>query len=117
MPEKHTRMTPNGRALWWTERLWALTAGLPVRKVAIADIPEFEQDCWFGEKHAATIRLVAEHARRIQAADLNYPVILSADGRLMDGGHRLSKAWLLGHTHIDAVQFETDPAPDEILPA
>ncbi len=32
----------------------------------------------------------------------------------MDGGHRLGKAWLLGLKNIGAVQFETDPEPDEV---
>jgi diguanylate cyclase (GGDEF)-like protein len=48
----------------------------------------------------------------IQKADLSYPVILSADGRLMDGGHRISKAWLSGLTTINAVRFPVDPEPD-----
>lgn len=113
-PEKHTRTVPGGRGLWWTGRLWALARDLPVRQVALADIPELELDCWFQGRHAPTVREVAEHARRINAADLSYPVILAADGRLMDGGHRLAKAWLEGRTHIDAVRFEADPEPDEV---
>jgi hypothetical protein len=47
---------------------------------------------------------------------LRYPIILSADGGLMDGGHRVCKAWMLGHTEISAVQFPQDPEPDYILP-
>lgn len=30
----------------------------------------------------------------------------------MDGMHRIAKALLQGETHLWAVQFETDPAPD-----
>jgi len=33
----------------------------------------------------------------------------------MDGGHRLAKAWLLGHTHAKAVQFVVDPEPDYVV--
>ena len=117
MAEKYTHLTPAGRALWWTERLWALSAELPVQQVPIADIPELDQDCWFGVKYKPTVRAVAEHARRIAAADLGCPVILGADGRLMDGGHRLAKAWLEGRTHVAAVRFPVDPEPDEILPS
>lgn len=87
-----------------------------MRAVAIADIAEFERDCWFAGAHEPTCRAVAEHARRIQAANLDYPIILSSDGRLMDGGHRIAKAWLLGQTEIAAVRFEVDPAPDSVLP-
>ena len=62
-----------------------------------------------------TVRKVAEHARRIFDADLAYPVILCAEGRLMDGGHRLAKAWMEGREEIAAVRFAVTPEPDEIL--
>src|SRR3954469_18513504 len=35
-------------------------------------------------------------------ADLGYPVILASDGRLMDGGHRVARAWLEGLDEVDA---------------
>jgi len=117
MPEKHSRLVPGGRAVWYTERLWHLSRDLPVKEVAIQDIAELDQDCWFGSAHIPTCRAVAEHARRIQDADLAYPIILSANGRLMDGGHRLCKALLQGLTTIRAVQFESDPEPDDFIPA
>ncbi|HZZ88660.1 MAG TPA: hypothetical protein VFE13_10045 [Caulobacteraceae bacterium] len=117
MAERHSRLTPEGRAWWFTERLWRAAEGLPVRDVAIADIAEFEQDCWFGDAYAPTCRAVAEHARRIQEADLSRPIILASDGSLMDGGHRIAKAWLMGRQTIAAIRFETDPPPDAVTPA
>jgi uridine phosphorylase len=113
MPEKHSRPTPAGRAHWWTERLWRLSADLPVRTIAIDEIAEFDMDCWF-DGRPATCRAVTGHAKRIVDADLSHPVILSADGGLMDGGHRIARAWLDGATHVDAVRFEQDPEPDWI---
>ena len=111
-PETHSHTVPGGRGVWLTERLWAAARDLPVRQVSLASIAEFEQNCWFRPHRPPTCRAVADHAKRIFDADLNYPIILSADGRLMDGGHRLGKAYLLGQTHIAAVQFEVDPDPD-----
>ncbi|MET7281858.1 hypothetical protein ABZS29_26730 [Kribbella sp. NPDC005582] len=113
MPEKHSRPIPGGRAFYFTERLWELSAGLPVESVPIDSIAEFDQNCWFAEG-PVTCRMVATHAGRIQKADLSHPVILSADGGLMDGGHRISKAWLAGSTTINAVRFKVDPDPDYI---
>lgn len=46
-----------------------------------------------------------EHFQLIQQADLSYPIILSADGRV-DGMHRVAKAKLLDHLTIKAVRFE-----------
>ncbi len=115
MAEKHSHPVPGGRAYWLTERLWAAAAGLPMIEVSIDEIAEFEQDCWF-DGRAPSCREVAEHARRIQRADLGHPVILAADGHLMDGGHRVAKAWLDGRRSVEAVQFTVDPEPDWLEP-
>ena len=117
MPETHSWPVPGGRAVWFTERLWHLARTLPIQTVGINEIAEFEQVCWFHAASPATCRAVAEHAQRIQNADLRFPIILAADGHLMDGGHRLAKAWLAGLTHIQAVRFPIDPPPDFIAPA
>ena len=111
MPEKHSHPVPGGRAFWWTESLWAAAADLPVVELPIAQICEFDEDCWF-DGRAPTCREVAEHARRIDQADLAHPVIISSDGHLMDGGHRIAKAWLDGRRVVDAVRFDVDPEPD-----
>jgi hypothetical protein len=116
MPEKHSRPVPGGRAVWYTQRLWELARDLPVASVAISAVAEFDQDAWFGPNTPPTCRAVALHAKRIYDADLNVPIILSADGRLMDGGHRIAKAWLNGVTDVLAVRFPEDPAPDFIVP-
>ncbi len=115
MAQKHSRVTPAGRLVWFTERLWYLARNLPVRQIPIDQIAEFDQDCWFG-RTPPTCRAVAEHARRIFDADLQYPIILSAEGYLMDGGHRIAKAYLLQLHEVPAVQFPNDPDPDYILP-
>jgi len=113
--EKHGRTVPGGRGYWWTQRLWALAADLPVIQVPIADIAEFDLDCWFQGRHTPSVRAVAEHARRIFNADLAFPVILNAEGQLMDGGHRLARAWMEGRTLIDAVRFPVTPDPDWVV--
>ncbi|HEU5097558.1 MAG TPA: hypothetical protein VFU22_00830 [Roseiflexaceae bacterium] len=78
-------------------------------------LAEFDQDCWFGPTSPPTCRAVTEHARRIFEADLRYSIILSAEGYLMDGGHRIAKAYLLQRREVPAVRFALDPEPDYIL--
>jgi hypothetical protein len=115
MPEKRSRPVPGGRGFWWSERLWAAAEGLPVHKVALTDIAELDEDCWFGGQ-TPTCREVAEHSLLITNADLRFPVILASDGRLMDGGRRVARAWLDGLVEVDAVRFEVDPEPDWVVP-
>jgi len=57
---------------------------------------------------------MVEHIQLIESADLSFPIILSPEGRVMDGMHRVIKALLTGRATIDAVQFGTDPEPDYI---
>jgi hypothetical protein len=103
--------------VWDVDRLIRLAHDLPVKTIPLASIHEFEEVYWFDDQYRPTCRAVVSHLQRIQAADLSIPIILSADGHVMDGMHRVAKAWLLGHTEIHAVQFSQDPEPDQIAAA
>jgi len=117
MPKKHSRLIDDGRAVRHTERLRGLTQELRVRRATLSEITELDMNCWFHDDDPPTCRAVANHALKIPRADLSYPIILSADGRLMDGGHRVCNALMMGLPEIEAVQFREDPAPDHVLPA
>jgi hypothetical protein len=108
----HFRPSPNGYFAWDIDRLVELTKDLEVRTVPLNVIQELDEPYWFGDEDVPTCRAVIEHARLIGEADLRYPIILSKDGRVMDGMHRVGKAVLRGYDSIKAVQFEEDPEPD-----
>jgi hypothetical protein len=109
----HFRASEQGLLAWDVRRLVRLSRDLPVQTVALGRIAELDKVHWYGHDGASpTVRSVVEHCQLIMAADLAYPVILDSAGRVMDGMHRIGKALLLGHDHIDAVQFVQDPLPD-----
>ena len=108
----HFRPSKHGAFAWDVDRLIALTRDFPRVPVPLTCLRELDEPFWFGGSDVATCRAVAEHARLIEATDLAHPIILSADGRVMDGMHRVCKALLRGHATITAVRFMTDPAPD-----
>ena len=105
----HFRPSAAGLRAWDVDRLVALTKHLKPELVPIASIRELDEPYW-GEPMPC--RNVAEHARLINEADLGHPVILSNDGRVMDGMHRVLKALILGQTQVRAVRFLADPEPD-----
>lgn len=99
------------------DRLVALASDLPRESVPLSVIRELDEAYWSGGGEAMTCREVAEHARLIEEADFRFPVILSPDGRVMDGMHRVAKALLLGRTEIDVVRLRTEPEPDHVAVA
>lgn len=96
---------------WRMHQLWELAAGLPVKKVRVSELSGFDEVCWFGGPRniLPTCRAIAEHARDIFASDLSYPIILSPTGEVLDGWHRVCKAYLEGIAELDAVQLPTLP--------
>ncbi len=103
--------------VWEVERVWELARELPVERVPLD--PLLDTVGWYGREENRgylTVREVVEHARQIDAASLDYPVLLAADGQIFDGLHRVAKAHLLGHEEIEAIQFETNPEPDRVVP-
>jgi hypothetical protein len=110
----HFRPSERGLMAWDVHRLVALTKDLPRINVPLSSIRELDESFWFGEGNLPTCRAVVEHARLMDAADLTFPIILSSDGRVMDGMHRVAKAALLNRPTIEAVQFANDPQPDYV---
>jgi len=99
------QMSNIGRHHWSIPRLFELAKNLPVMEVPI--------DClnvWHNYEKLS-LRKFVMHMKAVNAADLNYPIILDEDGEIMDGRHRIMKAILLGHTTIKAVRFDENPSP------
>ena len=111
----HIRPSDRGPLVWDVRRLVALSADLPRHEVSLRAIRELDEPYWFGQdEDIPTCRAVADHARLIAETDVQYPVILSADGRVMDGMHRIAKAYMEGRESILAVRFPVTPEPDYV---
>ena len=110
----HFRPSPHGAFAWDVDRLIALTRDFARVEIPLSAIRELDEPFWFGHGDVPTCRAVVEHARLIEEVDLRYPIILSSDGRVMDGMHRACKATLLGYATILVVRFVVDPAPDYV---
>ena len=111
----HFRPTEGGTLIWDVDRLVELSKSLPIADVPICEIGELDETFWFDTNdEQPTCRRIALHAKLINETDLKHPIILSQDGRVMDGMHRVCKALIEGKGTILAVRFEVDPEPDHI---
>ena len=107
------RPSRQGYYAWDVDRLVESTKEFERKRVRLDSIREIDENCWFGDKNdKPTCRSIVEHMRLIKEANLSFPIILSSDGRVMDGMHRVAKALLGGLQTIEAVKFSQDPEPD-----
>ena len=109
----HIRQVGPDTHVWDVNRLLGENMDLPVIFIALQYIAEVEQAYWFADSHPTTAEII-EHMRLVEAADLAYPILIDAEGKLMDGMHRVAKALLAEHSHIHAQQLPHTPAPDFI---
>lgn len=109
----HFRQVGHDTYIWDVHRLVDLSKKFKIKEILLDQILELNEAYWFPDEYPTTLQIL-EHIQLIEQADLTYPIILSADGRIMDGMHRVAKAKLQGDLKILAVQFEKTPVPDFI---
>jgi hypothetical protein len=84
------RQSTRGLLAWDVDRLVTLSKHLPRRLVPLKQIPELDQE-WSGDDERPTWRALVTHMHLIHDADLTSPIIVSAEGAVMDGRHRVAK--------------------------
>ncbi len=103
---------PNGFYAWDVDRQIRLSAPLVPENMDLEQISELDDACWFSGGEPASCRSIAEQFKLMMDADLQYPIILCAQGRLMDGMHRITKALTIGQKTISGIRFKETPQPD-----
>jgi len=106
---------PDGKAPFWRmQTLWDAARGAPIIEVDIAALGVLDEVVWFGgpKDVRPTVRTVAERAADIYRADLSFPIIMTRDGVVLDGAHRIARAYLEGKTHLSAAVLDACPPPD-----
>ena len=109
---------PDGSTPYWRmPTIWAAAEGKPAVSMAIEDLNVLDAVVWFGgpKNVQPTIRRVAEHAKDILNADPGYPIIVTTAGDVLDGAHRIAKAYMEGKPDIRAVVLDDWPPPDGCL--
>lgn len=110
----HFRESEKGLLAWDVLKLIRLAKDFEVIQVPLSEIRELNETYWFGLGAPPVSVDIAEHARLIYEADLSYPIILCPEGRIMDGMHRVCKAYLEKVEFISAVQFHHLHEPDYV---
>jgi hypothetical protein len=95
-----------GSQRWSVAKLIALAEDMPVFDVPLAflDIS--------GQFTVNNLLEFATHVKQCNDADLDYPILLDDEGSIMDGRHRVIKAFIEGRDTIRCVRFLDMPVCD-----
>lgn len=106
-----------GDLCWKVEDLWELSKDLiPFYREVDLFTHDLNTDHWFSYIQngknihiTPTLNLLLEEIKRVNTCDLNYPIILCPEYKIMDGVHRLAKSILTGQKLIKCVRFTELP--------
>jgi len=98
----------DGTNVWSALKLHKAADGLQAFDVPLASI-NLSSKPWGDDMN---LNSMLHHYKRIQEADLNYPIIYDDEGILADGWHRVCKAVMEKHQTIKAVRLTKMPEPD-----
>ncbi len=111
-PQYYLRQSSEGLLAWDVRRLIELSRGFPVKPVDLSQVEELDETYWYDQEgDTPTCRSILQHMELVENASLEYPIILDQRGRVMDGMHRVCKAFREGRTAISAVRFAVTPEP------
>lgn len=95
-------------SFWSEEYLWKHAKDLPVETIELE--PLLDLDITWTITNIFDFSL---HVKKINEANYKrFPIIMSEDGKIMDGYHRVCKALLDGATTIQRKKFEVNPPPE-----
>lgn len=102
---------------WKARTLWQLAESLPVEQVPLDNFDWTNSNFQCNSLSDPPLwRDIGNHTKQILAADLQYPIIISDEGNVMDGMHRILKCYAFGLPTVKAVRFSENPPPDMIVP-
>lgn len=85
------------------------------KEYPIFDLPLAGIDLSYSPRTSlSNVKQIANHFKRVQLANLDYPVILDDHGYIADGWHRIVKALVDGKSTIKAIRIQEMPQPDGV---
>ena len=110
----HFRESERGLLAWDVLKLIELSKDFQVFQIPLTEIRELKETYWFSLGAPPVTLDIVQHAKQIYEADLSYPIILCPEGRVMDGMHRVCKAFIEQRKYISAVKFSELHKPDYV---
>lgn len=102
----------NKKCFWNVRELIELSSNLEQTKKPVDELySKIKNGTWFSKHQRPNIHNIYEHMHRAMTANLEFPIILSAESKVMDGAHRILCAKIKGIPELPVVQFLKNPKP------
>jgi len=97
--------------IWNVKDIWKAAEGIEPKLMQISDVINIDEflDSYSWSVGKMTVRDILDHTERIENADLNYPIILTPEGCVADGCHRIVRAIKEGKDSILTIKLKTMP--------
>ena len=101
-----TQTFSDGTFSWDVSKLWELSKDFEVEEMPLAELEDqLDDDCW-GVSPREMLSVITQHYLRAKGADMSYPILLTPDGYVCDGMHRLLRAYMEVHETVKVKKFE-----------
>lgn len=108
----HFRKVGKDIFIWDVNELLNISKDLPITYIPIEQLTELNEAYWsMPGNQTLTCKEIADHSKIIFNCDLSFPILLCPEKRIVDGMHRVCKAYLEGHSTIKAQQLLILPQP------
>jgi hypothetical protein len=113
-PEQLYSLTSDGiETSWRVSSLWLACKNSPIQTFPLTFFSDvLDEDFWFQSNQKPTIRNIIRHSERIFNADASFPIIIDKSGNILDGYHRIARAFLFDKAIINIQQLMVLPEPD-----
>lgn len=103
---------------WAVPSLWDAAKWIKPHEIDVREVRDRCGGGWLDHLPNLQHFEVSPEVHRLEAADLSFPIILHPQGWVMDGYHRIGKAFMNGQEKIWAVQFTEGslPLPSIVIP-
>lgn len=103
----------DGVSTWNVPDLWRAVEGLEPVQMPLGEIVDIEE---FLDSHTwscgpMSVREIVREADRLAGADLSWPIILTPEGHIADGCHRIMRALRDGVATLPVVRLAVMPPP------
>lgn len=102
---------------WYPQTLWKAAENAVIVELELDSLNILDEVVWFGgpKNVRPTVRNISNHVKDILNVDMSFPIIKMKDGDILDGAHRIARAYIENNKFIKAAILNDMPTHDGVI--